>query len=45
MIRAIIGISLTIGLLWIIQPTQSDIQSCKDTTGWSMDKCKLELGK
>lgn len=46
MIRAIL---LTICILGttiaMVKPSDATIQNCHQTVGWSIEKCKIELGK
>ena len=32
-----------IGLLFLAAPSESDIKACQDQTGWSADRCMVEL--
>lgn len=36
-------VAFCIFMLWLAAPTAEDVARCVDATGWSSDRCRVEL--
>lgn len=36
-------VAFCVFMLWLAAPTEEDVARCSEVTGWSADRCRVEL--